>query len=602
MVGGVIYIEPENSDYAKSDIFECLENALLSYIDDKCILLLGDFNSRTGSINDFINCDHYNFDVNDDDLKVAERIDNEDLLLEYGIPKCRSSTDRKCNNYGHKLINMCKNLGLMIANGRCGKDAFIGKFSCKDASVVDYLIASPRILTCLYDFDVITFNEFLSDIHCPLHVALKANNMSTNCVRVVTPSENPLKRPKWKEEFKSTFHKYINLNDIENTLSVIFTLNQKDNIDQNDIDCTYGLITNILYQSARDCGSIIDGNITHRRAPRKHYNDWWNSECEHKRKLFKLAWKNNIYDKSEQANQRRKQASKEYKKTIKQAINMHHIKLNSKIRSLQSNNPRDFWKLINSSSNKTPKVSPICCNEFAEHFQKLNADVDNDDFDIYDIPATDNSPLNNPITIEEVQACIHKLKNNKACGYDAILNEFIKCSENEMSNIYVLFFNMVLKTGIVPDDWVTGIIMPIFKNKGSRQNVDNYRGITLLSCFGKLFTYILNERLKLFLDYNNILCEEQSGFRGEYSPSDNLFSLNFIINLYINRGMKLYGAFIDYRKAFDSVHRVTLWRKLVGYNIDGSILKVIFNMYSQAKSCEKSCVLVSSFFACKTGV
>ena len=56
-------------------------------------------------------------------------------------------------------------------------------------------------------------------------------------------------------------------------------------------------------------------------------------------------------------------------------------------------------------------------------------------------------------------------------------------------------FNVVLDSGIVPTEWCIGVIIPIFKNKGENTNPDNYREITLLSCLGKLFTSVLNNRI-----------------------------------------------------------------------------------------------------------
>ena len=61
-----------------------------------------------------------------------------------------------------------------------------------------------------------------------------------------------------------------------------------------------------------------------------------------------------------------------------------------------------------------------------------------------------------------------------------------------------VFFNLILNTGIIPENWVEGLIMPIYKNKGDSMLPENYRPITLLSCMGKLFTSVLNERLTLF--------------------------------------------------------------------------------------------------------
>ena len=58
-----------------------------------------------------------------------------------------------------------------------------------------------------------------------------------------------------------------------------------------------------------------------------------------------------------------------------------------------------------------------------------------------------------------------------------------------MSSLYDKLLNLIIRT----EDWVIGIIQPIYKNKGSKTDVDNYRGITLLSCMSKLFTLVLKE-------------------------------------------------------------------------------------------------------------
>ncbi len=64
--------------------------------------------------------------------------------------------------------------------------------------------------------------------------------------------------------------------------------------------------------------------------------------------------------------------------------------------------------------------------------------------------------------------------------------------------VYIKLFNKVLNIGEVPEDWLVGLIVPIFKQKGSNTDCNNYRGITLLSCLSKLFTSTLNECLYTF--------------------------------------------------------------------------------------------------------
>ena len=85
-------------------------------------------------------------------------------------------------------------------------------------------------------------------------------------------------------------------------------------------------------------------------------------------------------------------------------------------------------------------------------------------------------------------------------------------------------------------------------------------GWAILSCYGKLFTCILNNRLHTYLENSGLLCEEQAGFRKGYSTTDHISNLKCLIDLYLHRGRKLYCVFVDYRKAFDSVRRVYLWQ------------------------------------------
>ena len=100
-----------------------------------------------------------------------------------------------------------------------------------------------------------------------------------------------------------------------------------------------------------------------------------------------------------------------------------------------------------------------------------------------------------------------------------------------MIHNFVKLFNLVLLTGIIPSAWCIGIIKPIFKNKGSPEDPNNYRGITILSCFGKLFTSILNNRIKGYIENFKILGSEQAGFRHNHSTADHLFTLYGIIDI-----------------------------------------------------------------------
>ena len=89
-----------------------------------------------------------------------------------------------------------------------------------------------------------------------------------------------------------------------------------------------------------------------------------------------------------------------------------------------------------------------------------------------------------------------------------------------MLKLVVSLFNIILHTGRVPTQWCIGIILPLYTNKGSHDDPNNYRGITLLSCLGKLFTNIINNRLAQYLEDTSILGKKEAGFRAGYSTFD----------------------------------------------------------------------------------
>ena len=149
---------------------------------------------------------------------------------------------------------------------------------------------------------------------------------------------------------------------------------------------------------------------------------------------------------------------------------------------------------------------------------------------------------------------------------------------------------------------MTLIIIPLYKNKGSVNDPDNYRGITLLSCLSKLFTSALNNRITIFLERFDSIGEEQAGFRAGYSTMDHVFVLNSIIDIYLQKRKRVYCAFIDYKKAFDLVDRSSLWSKLISHGINGKLMSVIFNLYHHAKSCVRANGKMSDYFTCNVGV
>ena len=168
--------------------------------------------------------------------------------------------------------------------------------------------------------------------------------------------------------------------------------------------------------------------------------------------------------------------------------------------------------------------------------------------------------------------------------------------------LYTKLFNIIFETGIFPTQWLCGEIIPIYKNKGDEMDPKKYRPITLLCCLGKLFTSVLNERLNKYADAVELLLQNQAGFRKNYSTCDHIFSFHILSELFKGTKKKLYCAFIDFEKAFDSVWRIGLWNKLLRSNIDGKCFKIISNMYDGIKAKIKFNGVYTDSFPCQIGV
>ena len=93
-----------------------------------------------------------------------------------------------------------------------------------------------------------------------------------------------------------------------------------------------------------------------------------------------------------------------------------------------------------------------------------------------------------------------------------VINDFFKHSPDNITPIYTKLFNVVLASGQVPDDWLLGSIKPIYKNKDDEGDPENYRGIALLSCLGKLFTSCINKRLPCYVEDKENFWRRRSWF------------------------------------------------------------------------------------------
>ena len=272
-----------------------------------------------------------------------------------------------------------------------------------------------------------------------------------------------------------------------------------------------------------------------------------------------------------------------------------------------------FWRQLRNLNSQSRINNTISLDDWHTYFSSLFNPVTHDDAHNTDEPSLNDllsninyhldptKSVNNEITEEEISKSIKCLKSNKSARPDGFVSEMFKYSPSCLTKYLVKLFNAIYDTGVFPAAWRRSTIVPIHK-KGGVNLPENYRGISLTSVFSKIFTGVLNKRPQTWASDNFLISEEQAGFRKGYATVDNVFILHSLIRDCLDRKRKLYVAFIDYKKAFDSINRNALWKILEQNGIDGKMLDVLKSIYSEVVSCVRSDIGTTKYFNCSKGL
>ena len=597
-----LYIPPIGTKYASDDPYLEIQNELFENCRNlNYLIIFGDFNSRTGQSADYTITDDFISNIQDDSI-----LSNENMNILYKVQQCklpleRRSADPTTNTYGLQMLEFCKSNDLFILNGRLGQDRDQPKTTCKDRSTIDYFIASAYVLEYISNLVINEFSSLFSDQHCGIAITLGATYQSSGSADLNQSCSTEPKIKLWDKENAHLFVNNIDQSEVLRIKQLVDECSENENVTKNDIDMITDGIENLFNDTCKETFGIKKPYT--RKSTAKSTKPWFNYECKSARNIYHKTRRLYNRFKTDHYKNMLKIVSKTYKNVLSKNAKRFNAEKIEKLRNLKTRDPKEYWRLLNEE--KQNKTSSVPINNFYQFFKTIN-----------DPPTTANRgaewnmqanmPLNEeinvPINEAEIVKAAHSLKNNKSPGNDHILNEHIKMSLPLMLPIYEKLFNLVFDTAMIPESWLEGNILPIYKNKGDTQNPENYRPITLLSCVGKLFTSIINNRLTNYADKYDIITDSQTGFRHGFSTLDNLFVINTLIDMAKAKSKKLFCAFIDFKQAFDTVWREGLWQKLNTYCINGKCLKLLQNLYKNIKSRIKTHDGVSAFFPCRIGV
>ena len=204
-----------------------------------------------------------------------------------------------------------------------------------------------------------------------------------------------------------------------------------------------------------------------------------------------------------------------------------------------------------------------------------------------------------PILRDEVEQAVKSLKHGKSAGVDNIPSELVNSGGEAMIDALTVICNKIWETGEWPTSWTQSLIITLPK-KGNLQQCQNYRTISLISHPSKVMLKILLNRLKP--ESEEIIAEEQAGFRAGRSTIEQIFNLRLVCEKYQQHQQDLYHIFIDFKKAFDRVWHEALWATMNHFNINSNLTHAIQNLYNNATSAVFSNGNVGQWFRTTVGV
>ena len=192
--------------------------------------------------------------------------------------------------------------------------------------------------------------------------------------------------------------------------------------------------------------------------------------------------------------------------------------------------------------------------------------------------------LHEPITVNEVTKAVNNLHLRKACGYDGIGSEEIRYAGDVLIHVLTDIFNMIIQSEYIPENFRRGIQVPLFKGKNlCSLDCNNYRGITLLTNYNKLFEMVIWSRIKDWWFKSGIVSDRQGACRSGQSCIHSGLLLQETVSRALETNRRVFVSYYDVSKAFDTVWTDGLFWQLHKKGLRGRLWRLMYSAYTDFK-------------------
>lgn len=626
--GGIGFLVSNNYDIVDDDMFHSKQDEFerlwikVRFGRDSCINLAVAYFPVEGT-DPSLTDELYN-QILSEIIQIEENGDTNENILVMGDFNARIGDvipfgDPVRNSNGIKFLEFCDDAQLSIMNCSRKCKGKITWFRNQHSSTIDYVLASDNVEKCMTDM--------LIDEDRKHNVCSDHNMIMLNFFFVDKCINRRDKDSKLMWNIKKN-HDYTNFQNYNKYKFHNWDVNAFDNPDS-----LWSSWKNKLIDSAKEIIGVkshkgkkkpwwdksIDKAIKDRKISCQSHRRWSTSGSDNKDEGDKL-WEDYI-EKKVRA-----------KRLIQERIKEKRIERCIGITKEGGPSSADFWRELRGpkhvkdrvNSLKLPhsenittdrKVMNQTIRQYFQSLGKMNKCLHNDDSNVIDhvknLRANDSYLANTDtdtkvitsinIEIDDVIEALRQAKVNKSPGLDNITNELIKNGGETLTKSMLALFRKLVELEGTPQEWNKGIIIPIHK-AGSKNDLNNYRGITLTSCVSKVFNRIIAKYISGFVEDHKLLSEVQGGFRKDYRCEDHVFTLKSVAAARLAESKPTYLAFLDFRKAFDTVWRDGLMSLAWRLGIRGSLWNIISSMYDNVQANVTLGDIETDFFEVEEGV